>query len=563
MSKECGPDGSPVVAKSLAATHPTRGIRDTRDRLAGRLGVSAENRDVFVGTPSHSNQEGLSTMSSTSKTSASIVRSRWSSDLDEHRFQVHNPANGEPIAIVQGCGVAEVDAAVRAAHAAYEGDWRWRPALERGAKLLECAAVLEAHADELAQLETRENGKPFAQARFFDVNALIGTFRYFGSLIGKIPGEFHDAGSIYSSVVIEPFGVVGGIIPFNWPPIHTGGKAAPALAAGNTVVLKPGEQAPLTVMRIVELLQGVLPPDVLHVVPGHGKVAGEALAAHPLVRMLSLTGSPQTGTAVLKTAAANWTPALMELGGKNAFIVFEDADLDRAVRDAIEGGYFNQGEACTAASRFLVHTSVYEMFVERLSAGVRKLKVGDGAVQGTHVGPLVTKAHQQRVLDYIRIGREEGAVVAAEAAIPQSGALANGFFVPPTLFRDVKPSMRIAREEIFGPVSVVIPFASFEEALQIANDTDFGLVAAVYTGSNEKGFRAARRLDTGVVFLNNYFRGFLGTPFGGTKASGYGRESAMQTLKEYGRLKTIRFPSGEGQPPSWAAVNEVFGNQGK
>lgn len=500
-------------------------------------------------------------MNPASDESISIRRSRWSSDREDHRFQVDNPATGEPITIVQGGGAAEVDAAVRAAHAAYEKDWRWRSAMERSAKLLECAAVLEKHADELAQLETRENGKPFAQSRFFDVMALIGTFRYFGSLIGKLPGEFHDGGSIYSSVIVEPFGVVGGIIPFNWPPIHTAGKTAPALAAGNTVVLKPGEQAPLTVMRIVELLQPVLPPDVLHVVPGHGKVAGEALASHRLVRKLSLTGSTATGTAVLKSAAMNITPATMELGGKNAFIVFEDADLDRAVRDALEGGYFNQGEACTAASRFLVHHSIYEAFVERLSAGVRALKVGDGAAAGTHVGPLVTRAHQQRVLDYIKLGSDEGAKIAAQATIPQSGPLANGFFVPPTLFRDVKPSMRIAREEIFGPVSVVIPFDSFDEAVQIANDSDYGLVAGVYTGSSERAFRAARRIEAGIVFLNNYHRALLGTPFGGVKGSGYGRESAMQTLKEFGQLKTIRFPSGEGQPPSWAAVNEIFGDR--
>lgn len=217
--------------------------------------------------------------------------------------------------------------------------------------------MLEAHADELAELESRENGKPIVDARVHDVNFLIQVFRFFGSLIDRLPSEFYDKGTIYTSVVLEPLGVVGGIIPFNWPPIHTGGKIAPALAVGNTVVLKPSEQAPLTIMHIVELLNTALPPDVLHAVPGFGSTAGQALVGHPLVRTVSFTGSTKAGAAVAKTAAGNITPVLLELGGKNAFIVFNDADADRAVRDALEGGYFNKGEACTAASRILVQVT--------------------------------------------------------------------------------------------------------------------------------------------------------------------------------------------------------------
>jgi acyl-CoA reductase-like NAD-dependent aldehyde dehydrogenase len=494
---------------------------------------------------------------------AALTTTRWSSADPADRFAVENPATGAVITTVQGGGAAEIDGAVRAAHRAFETDWRWRSPEERGAILCRCADALEPHADELAALESLENGKPVGQARRGDVAFLIEVFRYFGGLIDKLPNEFHDKGGLYASIVLEPYGVVGGIIPFNWPPIHTGGKVAPALAVGNTVVLKPGEQAPLTIMRIVELLQSVLPPDVLQVVPGAGPVAGQALAAHPLVRKISFTGSTKAGAAVARTAAGNITPLLLELGGKNAFIVFDDADLDQAVRDALEGGYFNQGEACTAASRILVQRGVHDVFVRKLAAGVAKLRVGNGADPRTHVGPLVTKAQQQRVLDYIRIGQEEGATIVAQAALPSDPALANGYFVAPTLFSGVTRSMRIATEEIFGPVVTVTAFDSYDEAISITNESEYGLVCGVYTADMNRAFRASREIDAGVVFLNNYNRTFLGTPFGGAKHSGYGREHSIQTLHEYGRAKSIRFPSGRSKLPTrWIGVSDIFGESG-
>jgi acyl-CoA reductase-like NAD-dependent aldehyde dehydrogenase len=485
-------------------------------------------------------------------------RTRWSSEREADRFAVENPATGETIAVVQGCGEAEVNEAVKAAHKAYQSHWRWLAPRERGRLLLECAPLLRGHADELAALETLENGKPYTQSRPYDIELLISSFEYFGAAIDKSPGEFQDSGIIHSLVLLEPYGVVAGIIPFNWPPIHTGAKSAPALAVGNTVVLKPGEQAPLTVMRIVELLQSVLPPDVLHVVPGHGAIAGRALAAHPLVSKLSFTGSTPTGSAVLKLAAEHVTPALVELGGKNAFIVFENADLDAALAGAIDAAFFNQGEACTAGSRILVQRSIHDEFVERFGRAVARLRVGDGADAKTHVGPLVTRAHQKRVLDYIQLAHTEGATLAAQASLPSARRLTDGFFVPPSLFTDVKPSMRVAREEVFGPVTFVMPFDTFDEAIAIANDTAFGLVAGIYSSDAQMLMRAARRLDVGVVFVNNYYRAILGTPFGGAKASGYGREHAMQTLREYGRSKAIRMPSGEGPIPEWFAAGEVL-----
>jgi acyl-CoA reductase-like NAD-dependent aldehyde dehydrogenase len=476
--------------------------------------------------------------------------SRWSSTRAEDRFVVDEPATGKPLTAVQGGGADEVDAAVSAAHSAFNEHWRWMPARERGRFLVEASRALREHTDELARLESRENGKPLLQA-FIDVEMCVSSFEYFGGLAGNLPERFIDLGAIHCDVWLEPYGVVAGILPFNWPPIHAAGKAAPALAVGNTVVLKPGEQAPLTVLRIVELLQKVLPEDVLHAVPGHGPVTGKALASHPLVRRISFTGSTATGAAVLGLAAENLTPTFVELGGKNPLLIFEDADLDAAVLGAIEGAFYNQGEACTAASRILAHRSLHDEVVERLVEAVGRIRLGDGAEPATQMGPLVTRQQQARVLEYIELGKEEGAVIAAQGKLPTDARLKDGFFVAPTLFTGVRPDMRIAREEIFGPVTCVIPFADADEAVSIANGTDYGLVAGVYTRSQELALSTARRLDAGIVYINNYFRGGIGAPFGGTKASGFGREHSIETLYEYGWSKAVRQPSGLGVVPQW------------
>jgi acyl-CoA reductase-like NAD-dependent aldehyde dehydrogenase len=367
-----------------------------------------------------------------------------------------------------------------------------------------------------------------------------------------------DQGFVIDMTVLEPYGVVGAIIPFNWPPIHTAGKVAPALAAGNAVVIKPPEQAPLAILRLVEIITEVLPDDIVQVVPG-GPDVGAALAAHPMIGKLSFTGAPTTGSAVIRAAADNLTPTLMELGGKNGLIVFDDADLDLAVAGAVEGGYFNQGEACSAASRIIVHRSHYDEVVARLVAATARLVVGDGADPATHVGPLVSAVQQRKVLDYIDIGIAEGARVASQAPVPTDPALAGGYYVAPTLFADVKPTMRIATEEIFGPVVVVIPFDDEQEAVDIANGTPYGLMAAVFTEDSRRALRVSRQLQAGIVFVNNYNRMITGLPFGGVGHSGYGREHALQTLAEYGYSKSIRMPSGIGTIPRWSAVADVLG----
>lgn len=484
------------------------------------------------------------------------ISTRWSSASADDRFAVENPATGQVVTVVQGAGTEQVDEAVRAAHTAHL-TWKQRPARERGRYLRRIADVIRAHADEIANLESREMGKPISQARGFDVEAAIGIFEYFAGMVEVLPSQARDYGPVFDVTTLEPHGVIAGIVPFNWPPIHTAGKIAPALAVGNAVVLKPPEQTPSVVLRLVELIQSVLPDPVVHAVPGGGAV-GAALAEHQLVGKISFTGSPRTGSAVLRTAAGNLTPALMELGGKNPLLVFDDADPRAALLAAIDGGFFNQGEACTAASRILVQDNIYAEFEEKLCAAVRRLRVGDGADPGTDVGPLVTRAQQKQVLEYLDVGVAEGARIAAQAPLPQDPRLAGGFYVAPTVLTGVTPGMRVAQEEIFGPVVALIRFSDEAEAVRIANGTPYGLVAAVFTADGDRALRVSRQIRAGAVFVNNYARVAIGSGFGGVGHSGFGREHAQETLAEYGYTKTIRLAANRDELPYWNAATRVL-----
>ncbi|OBJ49116.1 aldehyde dehydrogenase family protein [Mycobacterium asiaticum] len=485
-----------------------------------------------------------------------VTRTRWASPCKDDEFVVDNPATGRPVAVVRAAGPAQVDQAVRAAHAA-QRDWQQRPARERGRCLRRVAEVIRSHAYEIAALESLEMGKPITQARQFDVEAAITIFEYFASVVEVLPSHARDYGPVFDVTTLEPYGVIAGIVPFNWPPIHTAGKTAPALAVGNSIVLKPPEQAPSVVLRMVDLINSALPEDLVHAVPGGGAV-GAALAGHPLVGKVSFTGSPTTATAVLRTAAENLTPTLMELGGKNPLLVFDDADLDKALLAAIDGGFFNQGEACTAASRILVQDSIFDQFITKFTAAVTRLKVGDGADQTTEVGPLVTQSQQQRVLNYLDIGVAEGAHIAAQAPLPDDPRLADGFYVAPTVFTHVDPDMRVATEEIFGPVVTVLRFDTEEEAVRIANHTQFGLVAGVFTQDTDRALRVSQQIRAGAVFVNNYVRIAVGTGFGGVGHSGFGREHAQETLSEYGYSKTIRLAGNSDDIPRWSGATRVL-----
>ena len=465
-------------------------------------------------------------------------------------FAVHEPATGDEIARVVNADAAVVDRAVRDARRAYEQTWRHMPPRERGHLLGQVAARIRANADELAELEAREVGKPRRDAQRFDVSFSHACFDYFAGLADTLHGEILNQGPIEARVVYEPYGVVAAILPFNWPPIHFSKKSAPALTAGNTVVIKPGEQAPLTALRLVEIANEVLPPGVVNAVPGIS--AGPALAAHPLVERISFTGATTTGRRVLQTAAENVTFATMELGGKNALLVLKDADLEVAVNVAVEGMFYNQGEACTSTSRILVHDSIHDEFLRRFARATERLVVGDGLDAKTDIGPMVDARQRDKVQEYLQIALREGARLVTQGVLPTEERLRNGFWVAPTVLADITPQMTVAQEEVFGPIASVMRFTEEDEAIEIANGTKYGLTAAICTTDVARAWAMAQRLEAGMVFVNNYMRrAFLGSPFGGVKGSGFGRENAIETLREFTRSKNVRFPSGRGNIPVW------------
>lgn len=311
-------------------------------------------------------------------------------------------------------------------------------------------------------------------------------------------------------------------------------------------------------MRIIDIINTVLPEGVVSYVSGFGPEVPQKLTEHELVKMISLTGSTAAGAAMAKTAAAKVKPTVLELGGKNAFVIFADADLDRALRDSIEAGYFNKGEACTAGSRILVHESIHDEFVKRMAAAVKRLRAGNGMKKETHVGPCVTQAQKDRVLKYIKIAQEEGAKIAAEGVVAQNEEVKGGFFVPPTLLLEVQRGHTVANEEMFGPVVTVCKFSTEEEAIDIVNSVRYGLVCGIYSRDPERTWRVSRKVDVGIVYINNYSRNALGVPFGGVKETGYGREHCIETLKDWSTAKVIQQPTGMGKIPSWRAIADVF-----
>ena len=469
-------------------------------------------------------------------------------------FGVQEPSTGEEIARVQSCPPELVDRAVLDARRAYDEDWRQRSPRERAELLRKVAARIRENVDELADLEAREVGKPRRDAFRFDVAFSHACFDYFAGLADTLHGEILHQGVIEARVVLEPYGVVAAILPFNWPPMHFAKKCAPALAAGNTVVIKPGEQAPLTVLRMVEIVNEVLPPGVLNCVTG--LAAGAALTRHPRVERITFTGATSTGRRVLESAAENVTYATVELGGKNCLLVLHDADLQVAVDVALEGVFYNQGEACTSTARILVHDSVFEEFKRRFAAATEKLVVGDGLDAQTDIGPMVDARQRDRVLQYLDIARKEGARIVMQGRLPTDPRFKNGYWVAPTILEGVTENMTVAQEEIFGPVACLMRFADEADAVRIANGTLFGLTAAIITRDEDRAWKMAQKLEAGMIFVNNYMRrAMMGSPFGGVKGSGLGRENAPETLREFVRSKNVRFPSGRGKVPTWPPLD--------
>jgi aldehyde dehydrogenase (NAD+) len=478
-----------------------------------------------------------------SRASAQLKRKRLLIDgqdvepLSGRFLDILNPATEEVVALVAEADADDIDRAVRAARKAFEGAWGAMRAADRGLMLNRLAQLLEDHAEELVTLESLDTGKPLAAVRRQDLPAAIDTLRYYAGWADKINGQViparHDA---LTYTIREPIGVVGAIVPWNFPLMIGMWKIAPALACGCTVVLKPAEITPLSALRIGELaLEAGLPPGTLNIVPGLGRIAGRALVDHPDVDKITFTGSPAVGREILAGAAGNLKRVTLELGGKSANVIFADADLDAATKAAASGIFFNSGQVCSAGSRVLAHDSVYDEVVERLTARARAIRVGNPSEAGITMGPIVSEIQMKRVLDYVDIGVTEGASLAAGGT--RIGD--RGYFVEPTVFANVDHEMRISQEEIFGPVLSVIRFSDEEDATRKANGTKYSLAAGVWSKDIGRVQRFAKKVKAGTVWINTYGYTDVRLPWGGSRDSGFGREHGDAALENFTEPKAV------------------------
>jgi aldehyde dehydrogenase (NAD+) len=468
-----------------------------------------------------------------------FINNEWRPAASGKRFPVTNPATEEVIAQVALGDVADVDNAVAAARTCFDSDgWRGTSARQRGRMLFKAADLLEARLDEFARLETAHNGKTLFESKI-ELTLTVNTLRYYAGWADKITGDTLPVdGPFFAYTLREPVGVVGAIVPWNFPLNIASWKFAPALAAGCTVVLKPASETPLTALLFAELaLEAGFPPGAFNVVAGGGSSAGAALVRHPDVDKISFTGSTEVGRQIMKMAADTNKRLTLELGGKSPNIIFADADLKAAVRGAQTGIFYGKGEVCAAGSRLLVEASVHDQVVEQLAAGAKKLTVGDPLDKNTRLGALVSKKQQDTVLGYIKRGVDEGAVLVAGGKAAQANG--KGYFVEATVFDQVTPAMTIAREEIFGPVLAVLSFDDFEQGVALANRTIYGLAAGLWTKDIQKAHRAARAIRAGTVWINSYNYYDAGAPFGGFKASGFGRDLGRDALDGYLETKTV------------------------
>lgn len=451
-----------------------------------------------------------------------------------------DPASGEVIAKIARGGKEDVDRAVASATRAFHRDWRDMKPTARARCLLTLADLIESNVEELAALESLDNGKPLSESMYVDLAYAAEVMRYYGGWATKIGGDVLPVspvvGSAFAYTRREPLGVIGAIVPWNFPLLITTWKLGPALATGNTVVLKPSENTSLSALRLAELgLEAGLPRGVLNVVTGYGHEAGQALAEHDDVAKIAFTGSTATGRKILAASSGNLKQVSLELGGKSPNIVFADADLDIAVQGAFLGIFMNQGQVCCAGSRAFVEESIYDDFLDRLSSAADAIKLGHGLADGTDMGPLVSGVQQKTVLDFIESGKSEGATVITGGAAAEGP----GYFVKPTIFGDVKDEMRIAREEIFGPVLSVMPFADQDEVVARANSSRYGLAAGVWTNNLRRAHTVAAQLEAGTVWINAYSMIDPTAPFGGYKDSGYGRDLGADALNGYTHTKSV------------------------
>ena len=452
-------------------------------------------------------------------------------------FDLIEPATGQRLATVPEQTRDDVDRAVRAAARSFDkGEWRRMHPRERGRVMNRLAALIRDNADELARTESRNVGKPIRDSRD-EVGLAADCFEYYAGTTNKIGGQTLPGNpNVLLMTFREPVGVCGIIVPWNFPVAITSWKVSPALAMGNSVVLKPAEQTPMTAIRLEALAREAgIPDGVFQVITGAGETAGDALVRHPLVRKIAFTGSTEVGANVMRIAAGDIKRVSLELGGKSANIIFEDCDFERAVASAASSALGNAGQDCCARSRILVHKPIYDKFQNAIVAAFEKTKVGDPLKDETEMGPLVTDAHRKRVMSYIESGKSEGATLATGGEAPRQP----GSYLEPTVFLDVKPKMKIAREEIFGPVVAVMPFQDENEAVALANDSIYGLSGSIWTKDISRALRVARAVQTGNLSINSGSSVHLEAPFGGFKQSGLGRELGLVVLDHYTEWKTV------------------------
>lgn len=476
--------------------------------------------------------------------------------LDGATFPVYNPHDGSKIADVSQAKAADVDRAVSAARAAFPA-WSSAAAADRGLILLKLADAVEKHADELAQLESTDTGHPIRDSSRLDVPRTAATFRYFGGMADKYQGSLIPVEKGFLNYLVrEPLGVVGQIVPWNFPLMFTSWKMAPALAAGNTIVFKPAELTPLSALRVAELMAEVgFPRGVVNIVPGSGRVAGAHLAAHPDVRKIGFTGSTAVGRSIVEASAGNLKRVQLELGGKGANIVFEDADLEAAIAGSAFAIFHNQGQACIAGSRLILQRSIADEFVERFVRLARTIRLGYPLDPATEMGPLTSPGHRDRVLGYVKIALDEGAEILTGGKAPANPALADGCYIEPTVVR-AGPADRVSQEEVFGPLVTVTTFENEAEAIQLANATEYGLGAGLWTRDLSRAHLMGREIRSGMVWINCYKRVNPGSPFGGIRSSGYGREMGFEAMHEYTEAKSV-WANVDADLPPWYDRTEV------
>jgi aldehyde dehydrogenase (NAD+) len=479
-----------------------------------------------------------------------LIGGEWVEPQSGEWFESVNPFTASPWALIPRGTAPDVDRAVAAARSAYYGDWRKLNATARGSLLRKLADLIAAEAGRLAEIETTDNGKLIAEMRA-QLNYIPNWFNYFGGLADKLEGRVIpiDKPGVFNFTREEPLGVIAAITPWNSPLMLAAWKLAPALAAGNTVVWKPSEFSSVSALAFGELFERAgFPPGVVNIVTGFGNEVGEPLITHRHVAKIAFTGGDRTGEHVYGLAAKGIKKITLELGGKSANIVFDDADIDDAVKGVVSGIFAATGQTCIAGSRALIHRPIHDRFIEQLLTLAKTARMGDPLNTSTQVGPVTTKPQYEKVLDYIRIAKEEGAVCRLGGAAADRQECGAGWFVEPTVFTGVNPEMRIAKEEVFGPVLSVIPFDDEDEAVHIANDTIYGLAAGVWTTSMRRALAMAERLEAGTVWVNTYRAVSYMSPFGGYKRSGIGRENGMEAIREYLQTKSVWIDTAGNAP---------------